>query len=292
MYVSGKDVNDVLAVRDQLEASGATVVTPASATISLAQQPLGPNDATESWRKAAVVKCDELVVLPDYEESEYGAIEFRTARLHDKPVWFAHRDGLLWRLVYEDDTPAAPTTELDHEGLYPEAASTISTWRGKRVNVLDPKVEDIEISDIAHSLARSCRYNGHVGGFLSVARHSMWVSNRLKAQGENTEMLLWGLLHDASEAYIGDMVKPLKHDDSMKPFRDTEERFERVIAQAFDLVYPMPDVVKEADTFVTVEVELGVRLRDTHETDYRDDEREFENLFYDLVWQRDAEAAA
>lgn len=284
MYVAGKNPDDVASVVEQLEASGATTVKPVNPEWPKVEW------SNESWRKAAIVQCDEVVFLPDYEASDYGKTEYQIALAHDKPVWFAHRDGLLWRLVFEEDSEfpntmlrdaRAPSKKLDHEGLHAEAPTTISTWRRKRIDLMAPSVADIDIEDIAHALARQCRYNGHVGNFLSVARHSIWVSNRLKSQG--AELRLWGLLHDASEAYVGDMVKPLKHDPSMAAFRDAEERLERVIAQAFGLEFPMPDAVKEADRFVTVECELGIRLRDTHNTTYYDDEDEFIELYYELL---------
>jgi hypothetical protein len=175
---------------------------------------------------------------------------------------------------------------LDHEGLHAGATSAISTISGRRVDPLNAKPEDISIYEIAHSLSRTCRYNGHVGKFLSVARHSLWVSARLQTWGHDATMQLWGLLHDASEAYLGDMVKPLKHDPSMVKFVEAEDALEAVIAQAFNLPFPMPAEVKEADRFVTVEVELGMRLRDTHNSTYDDDYHLFMPRYYDLKTER------
>lgn len=169
---------------------------------------------------------------------------------------------------------------LDHEGLHEDAPSAISVIGGTRVDPLHMRPEDVNVRHIAHALARQCRYNGHVGHFLSVARHSIWVSQRCKPHGP--QMQMWGLLHDAGEAYIGDMVKPLKYDPSFAVFREVEERLDAVIAEAFDLPFPMPAEVKEADRFVTVEVELGIRLRDSHDTTYQQDQGEFLARYYDL----------
>lgn len=171
---------------------------------------------------------------------------------------------------------------LDHEGLHEDAPSAISVIGGSRVDPLDMRVEDVNVYHVAHSLSRQCRYGGHTGGFLSVAQHSIWVANRLKTWGHDARMQLWGLMHDASEAYIGDMVKPLKHDPSMAAFVTAEHEIEKVIAEKFNLPYPMPDVVKEADRFVTVEVEIGLRLRDTHKGEYEADRHLFIAHYYNL----------
>ena len=61
----------------------------------------------------------------------------------------------------------------------------VRVWSGELVDPFDMTADDIHISDIAHSLARQCRYNGHVEGFLSVAAHSIWVSMRLQELGES-----------------------------------------------------------------------------------------------------------
>jgi len=66
------------------------------------------------------------------------------------------------------------------------------------------------IEDIAHSLAKQCRFVGHTKRFYSVAEHSRLVATILKARGATPPVQLFGLLHDLSEAYIGDMPTPLK----------------------------------------------------------------------------------
>ncbi len=118
---------------------------------------------------------------------------------------------------------------------------------GVEVNLLDPDPSSIHLVDIANSLARQCRYNGHVYGFLSVAEHSMRVARILRGQGHTDLVVATGLLHDASEAYLGDMIGPLKHLPQLSLFREIEGRFELAIAQRFGLLYPTPSEVKEAD---------------------------------------------
>ncbi len=145
------------------------------------------------------------------------------------------------------------------EGLHHGKPNAITTYSGKIVQPLDMSVEDVDIQDIGWALSRQCRYNGHTGGHLSVARHSIWVSGQLTGRYD-AELEMWGLLHDAAEAYIGDLVKPLKVSEELSAFVDVEARLERVIAFHFGLTYPMPDAVHVADRITTVEDEMpGLR---------------------------------
>lgn len=105
---------------------------------------------------------------------------------------------------------------------------------------LDPRPEEIDINDIAWSLSMQCRYAGHVTRFYSVAEHSILVSQLVPATDA-----LWGLLHDATEAYLQDLVQPLKVD--LPEYRAHEDRLMACIAQRFGLVGPMPASVKEID---------------------------------------------
>ena len=116
----------------------------------------------------------------------------------------------------------------------------MQTFSGKLVDLERFATSDVRLIDIAHSLSMLNRFTGHTTSPYSVAQHSVHVST-LVPKG----MELWGLLHDASEAYLGDVATPLK---AMLPcYREIEERVQRVIAKAFGLVWPMPPEVKEAD---------------------------------------------
>lgn len=86
----------------------------------------------------------------------------------------------------------------------------IETHKGIRINPLDPKPELFDIEDIAHSLSMQCRFNGHCSRFYSVAEHSVATAQCLKSWGRDGIFALWGLLHDGSEAYMGDLPRPLK----------------------------------------------------------------------------------
>ena len=114
------------------------------------------------------------------------------------------------------------------------------TFTGKRFWPLSPAVEDICIQDIAHALAHVCRFGGHCRQFYSVAQHSLHVSRLV-----SPPRALAGLLHDATEAYLGDMVRPLKR--SMPDYRRAEHDLWAVIARRFGVPVELPLEIKQAD---------------------------------------------
>lgn len=125
--------------------------------------------------------------------------------------------------------------------------SWIQTYVGKQFWPLEPRPEDLDIRDIAHSLSLQCRFNGHCRVFYSVAEHSVRVAEQLPA-----ELALWGLLHDAAEAYLGDLTRPLKRQAAAQWFNDAEDQLLQVIANSFGLVWPMPAAVRVADDVLLV----------------------------------------
>lgn len=107
---------------------------------------------------------------------------------------------------------------------------------GHYLSLEDPEIENIQIRGIAHALGMICRFNGHVDEFYSVAEHSVHVSNVLRLRGFNIHTQLCGLLHDAQEAYVGDLVQPMKNMSPLgKHYKIIEDRFEAVIAEKFKL---------------------------------------------------------
>lgn len=119
----------------------------------------------------------------------------------------------------------------------------LQTFSGKAVFPLQPRIEDICIDDIAHALSLLCRFGGHVKKFYSVAEHCVRASYEVPL-----EHALWALLHDASEAYLIDLPRPLKHDpDTGRTYRAAESRLMRVICQRFGLPEQEPAEVKQAD---------------------------------------------
>lgn len=118
----------------------------------------------------------------------------------------------------------------------------IQTYTGRRVDLLHPDSEQIDPVDIAHALANQCRFNGHCKMFYSVAEHSL-----LGAAMASPDLMLarYVLLHDAAEAYLGDIVSPLK--GLLPTYQELEYDLWLAIAVRFDLPPRMPDAVKEID---------------------------------------------
>lgn len=118
----------------------------------------------------------------------------------------------------------------------------IQTFTGRRFWPLAPRPQDVAIHDIGHALANLCRFTGHVRQFYSVAQHSVLVSRACAP-----EDALWGLLHDASEAYLSDVARPVKHHVLMAPYREAETRLMDAVMIRFGLPLAMPASVAEAD---------------------------------------------
>lgn len=120
---------------------------------------------------------------------------------------------------------------------------TICTYTGRTIRPLSPDPEDIDIEDIAHSLSNSCRFTGHVREFYSVAQHSVLCSYIVPP-----EYRMMALLHDASEAYLSDIARPIKMEPEFGDvYRTAETRLEEAIAVKFGLDHPWAPEVKEAD---------------------------------------------
>lgn len=88
--------------------------------------------------------------------------------------------------------------------------SYILTYKRKEFYPLEPKVEDIDIEDIAHALSLLCRANGHFKHFYSVGLHSLNCAKEAQARGYSERVMLGCLLHDGSEAYLADITRPVK----------------------------------------------------------------------------------
>ena len=124
----------------------------------------------------------------------------------------------------------------------------IHTWSGGRFYYLDPKPEEVFIEDIAHALSMQCRFNGHTTLHYSVAEHSVLVSDMVMSLTNDVDIALAGLLHDAAETYIGDVVSPLKN--LLSEFREIERVVESCVASKYGLPFPWPEEIKVADKAV------------------------------------------
>lgn len=132
----------------------------------------------------------------------------------------------------------------------------IQSFTGKQVFPLDPRPEQIDPRDIAHALSMVCRYTGHVIRFYSVAEHSVRVAEYLLAHAacpvpedcdRNVRLARYGLLHDASEAYICDIARPLKETEGFAAYCEAEARLQGMIYDMHGLTDPEPAEVQHAD---------------------------------------------
>jgi len=117
----------------------------------------------------------------------------------------------------------------------------IQVYSGKEFFPLSPEMEDIDITDIAHSLALTCRYRGHCNEFYSVAQHSLLVASLVEDPLDKP----WALLHDASEAYLCDMPGPIK--ERFGVLTRCDLLLQTMIYEKYGLYFGCPEEVIRAD---------------------------------------------
>jgi len=127
----------------------------------------------------------------------------------------------------------------------------MQTFTGRQFWPIDPRANEVDIEDIAHALSMMCRYNGHCKIFYSVAEHSVLVSRALP-----DDLALWGLLHDASEAYIADIVRPAKR--FIAGYCDVEDRIMNAVCERFGLSPTMPAEVKRVDNAILADEQRSI----------------------------------
>lgn len=123
----------------------------------------------------------------------------------------------------------------------------IETYTGQAFYPFDPVPTEIEIKikDIAHSLSMQCRFNGHTKVFYSVAQHCVNIVKLMREDGCSPEQIFAGLLHDASEAYITDVPKPIK--PYLNNYREIENTLQSMIYQKYGLNTVDHDLIKKYD---------------------------------------------
>lgn len=146
--------------------------------------------------------------------------------------------------------------------------SWILTRSGRKFDLANPNADMVDPTDIAHSLSMQCRFNGHTRHFYSVAQHCYLVADLVPAEHQ-----LAALLHDATEAYVGDLVRPLK--EGMRHhaaglggrclYEETEERIWFAICDHFHLDYELPACIKHAD-LVALATERRDLMPEHHES--------------------------
>lgn len=121
----------------------------------------------------------------------------------------------------------------------------IQTYTGGQFWPMDPRWDEVHLEDIAHALSMLCRFNGHCRRFYSVAEHSVLVSRQASRRNA-----LWGLLHDASEAYLADVPRPVK--PFLPGYKATEQLVQDVVCFRFGLPLDMPEEIHEIDGRIVI----------------------------------------
>ena len=124
----------------------------------------------------------------------------------------------------------------------------IRTFSGIHMSPIDPKPEEICIKDIAHALSLMTRANGHFPEFYSVAQHCLDCAALAQAEGRSSREVLACLLHDASEAYLSDITRPVK--GSLPEYRRIEQELQEMIYEKYLTSVPTErerEIVKRMD---------------------------------------------
>lgn len=121
-----------------------------------------------------------------------------------------------------------------------DSTAWMQTYTGRAFYPLNPQPAHVDLEDIAHGLANLCRYGGQCRTFYSVAEHSVLLSYAVPP-----ELARWALMHDASEAYLSDVIRPIK--PYLRGYYAIEERVLEAIAVRFDLPWPAPLALKPYD---------------------------------------------
>jgi hypothetical protein len=111
----------------------------------------------------------------------------------------------------------------------------MQTYTGKRIDPFNPDPALIDIDDIAWALSNVCRFGGHSERFYSVAEHSVFIAEYLYGTWQRRRLALAGLLHDATEAYLGDVPRPIKYRPEFAFYREAEAKLEAAIFHKFGL---------------------------------------------------------
>lgn len=170
-----------------------------------------------------------------------------------------------------DETTLADRYDAGVEKAGVRAGDWIQTATGRQFWPMDPRPDEIHLEDVAHALSMLCRFTGHCRHFYSVAEHSVLLSHAV-----SRENALWALLHDATEAYLVDVPRPVK--PFLPGYKEAEAVLEEAVARRFGLPLPVPQEVRDADRRIltdeatqnmapppvpwsTTTEPLGVRLR-------------------------------
>lgn len=164
--------------------------------------------------------------------------------------------------------------------------NTIRTRSGRYLNLANPGPSEIVIGDISCGLARTCRFGGQVDRFYSVAEHSIFCAEQAAKDGLPLHAQLAALMHDATEAYIGDIVKPLKV--MLPQYAEVEGMLDAVIREKFSITSEFDEQIKEIDRGMLIAERRALFSADRVKWAGEDEARSFE-LTLICMPPRDAE---
>jgi len=150
--------------------------------------------------------------------------------------------------------------DIDHD--HPAGHGFIRTVSGLWVHLLEPDLTGLPLQDVATALSHVNRFGGHTPAPYSVAEHSIHVATQLWRMFGDDELAAAGLFHDATEAFLGDMVRPLKN--ALPEYRVLEARMEEAVADRFRLNLLHDPRVKEVDLAI-----LGWEMPMVRDADWR-----------------------
>ncbi len=140
--------------------------------------------------------------------------------------------------------------------------SWIETFTGQAVTPLAMTADQINIEDIAHALSNQCRFSGHVREFYSVGQHCNIIATTILRAFDDPTMALCGLLHDASEAYLVDIPKPLK--PHLQNYMALEAQVMQAVKKKFRLPEQFPAIVHIADQVILRTEQRDLMSRNWH----------------------------
>lgn len=163
----------------------------------------------------------------------------------------------------------------------------LQTYSGKLFVFDAPTPEMIDVYDIAHALGNICRYNGHCHTYFSVAEHSVLLAAEFQRRHPDHPTVARAfLLHDAAEAYLCDLPRPIKY--AVTGYREAEAVIESMIYRKFEVPDPLPSIVKDWDHRICVDEKAQLMNYTNHKWGIDD----FEPLGIKLQFWSPAEAAS
>lgn len=189
----------------------------------------------------------------DVAETTFGPLEKYVAANDNRPAESAAarhvakelkplRDAIMSNTgKWQFSSPQVPVSPPARIGDW------MQTYTSRKFWPLDPRSDEVFIEDIAHSLSMQCRYAGHCRRFYSVAEHSVHIARWLLPT-HGKEIALWGLMHDASEAYLVDVPRPVK--PYLAGYKEAEAKVMAAVCERFSLPKEMPAIVHEADNCI------------------------------------------